>query len=96
MFTASPQLRFVVAALALTLPMLAAPAFASKNTHGYSNGLASIVKKLDQYCSDTHDRLIAAEAGAESDAGTPAGDASQKDADTQWQNGVNAGCSWAA
>ena len=40
MSTASPKPRFViVAALALTLPLLVAPAFAAKNTHGYSNGL---------------------------------------------------------
>lgn len=33
---------------------------------------------------------------AEADAGTPAGDAAQKDADAEWKKGADAGCSWAA
>lgn len=90
----TPNIVLVAAAVLMASSLLAAPAFAAKKT--YSNGLASIVRKLDHYCSDTHDRLIAAEAGAEADAGTPAGDAAQKEADDQWQKGADAGCSWAA
>jgi len=91
----SLKLRIAVAlTLALVLPLMSAPAFASKKT--YSNGLASIVKSHDNFCSVTKDRLAAAESTAEATPNTPAGDAAQKDADDLWQKGADAGCSWAA
>jgi hypothetical protein len=80
---------------AVLISSISGPAFAAKN-RGYSNGLASIVKVHDNLCSDIHDRLVAAEVGAEADAHTPAGDRAQKEADDTWQEGVNAGCGWAA
>ena len=92
---APPKLRIAAAlTLALVLPLMSVPAFAAKKT--YSNGLASIVKALDNFCSVTKDRLDAAESTAEAYANTPNGDAAQKEADDQWKKGADAGCSWAA
>ena len=93
--TTSFKLHFAAAvAVALVLPMMSAPAFAAKKT--YSNGLASIVKKFDGYCTMLHDDMIAAESAAEVYAGTPAAEPYSKNADADYQKASDAGCGWAA
>jgi hypothetical protein len=95
----STSLKFrlaVAITVGLVLPLMSAPAFASKNNHGYSNGLASIVKHFDGYCAMLHDDMAAAESAAEIHAGTPAAEPFSKAADADYKNASDAGCSWAA
>jgi hypothetical protein len=84
----------VAAALAMTS---ISPTFARPNDGAYARSGEAFKKKMyDDYCSNLKTDLAEAEKEADRLSETKAAEKWAKAADTMWELGHQAGCSWAA